>query len=81
MHDTAKDAEKIGATFWLVWNPKGRAPTHRHASEASATDEAERLARVNRGETFVVLESVCSRQVDDMVRVSLRAASDLEPPF
>ncbi len=67
------------ATFWLVWNPNNRNPTHRHSSEASATSEAERLARLHPGETFVVLESVCARRVDDMLRLDMR--QDREVPF
>lgn len=56
-----------------------RNPTHRHSSEASATSEAERLARLHPGETFVVLESVCARRVDDMLRLDMR--QDREVPF
>lgn len=61
------------APFWLVWSPQGaRPPEYRHASEAMATHEAERLARLHPGNIFVVLQSVCSRQVNDMRRVDLR---------
>lgn len=67
------------ATFWFVWNTNGRNPTYRHTSEASATSEAERLARLHPGETFVVLESVCARRVDDMLRIEMR--QDSEVPF
>lgn len=45
--------------FWLVWNPAGRAPTYKHTSRGSAKAEAERLANLCPGETFVVLQSVC----------------------
>lgn len=61
------------ASFWMVWNPEGRAPTYRHTSEGSAKTEAERLARANPGQTFVVLESVCARRVDDMICIDMRA--------
>lgn len=67
------------ATFWVVWNPSGRAPTYRHPSEERATAEAERLARTNPGETFVVLASVCARRTDDMLRIDMRFDSDI--PF
>ena len=65
--------------FWLVWNPDGRSPTHKHPSESSAINEAERLARFNPGATFIVLESVCASRVDDMMRINMRAVID--PPF
>ena len=65
--------------FWLVWNPAGRPPLYRHESQLAATSEAERLARANPGQTFVVLESVCSRRIDAMLRQDLRPGSDI--PF
>ncbi len=67
------------APFWFVWNPDGRSPTFRHLSEDNAVTEAERLARLNPGETFVVLESVCARRVDSMLRLDLRASNGI--PF
>lgn len=67
------------APFWFVWNPDGRSPTYRHRSEESAVAEAERLARTNPGETFVVLESVCARRVDSMLRLDMRAIDGI--PF
>ena len=56
--------------FWIVWNPQGRNPTHRHGSEFSANNEAERLARLNPGQVFIVLRAVGARMVNDMQRVS-----------
>lgn len=67
------------APFWFVWNPDNRNPQHKHETEESAIAEAERLARMNRGATFVVLESVCARRVDDMLRIEMRRDSDI--PF
>lgn len=43
--------------FWMVWNINGQAPTYMHPSEQNARLEAERLARANKGQRFVVLES------------------------
>lgn len=43
--------------FWLVWNPRGHAPTVRHDSEESAVTEATRLARTNPGYEFFVLRA------------------------
>lgn len=63
--------------FWLVWNPRGRAPTVRHPSLHSATSEAERLARLDEGEEFIVLQAVAGRQVTTMQRTEYA----LEIPF
>lgn len=63
-HQPAPDA------FWIVWNPEGRNPTHRHGSESSANNEAERLARMNPGQAFIVLRAVGARSVDGMQRVT-----------
>lgn len=43
--------------FWFVWNENGRNPTYKHQTFDSAKIEAERLANLNPGQTFVVLES------------------------
>lgn len=59
--------------FWMVWNPLGSAPTFMHDSEMKASQEAERLARMNPGKCFYVLEAVGARMVNDMQRVSLRS--------
>lgn len=66
--------------FWFVWNKDRQLPRHMHVTEKSAIDEAERLARNSRGETFFVLESVCARKVDDMHRIDLRGQSN-DVPF
>lgn len=58
--------------FWMVWCPNRSAPTYRHDTEAAAETEAERLARANPGEHFIVLEAVALRCVDSMQRVDLR---------
>jgi hypothetical protein len=44
--------------FWLVWNPQGHAPMHKHVTAESAKAEAERLARGNPGHKFVVLQAL-----------------------
>ncbi len=46
--------------FWLVWNPNGNAPRFKHETESSARQEAERLARLHSGETFILLEAVAA---------------------
>ena len=55
--------------FWMVWCKGGDAPTRKHASLASAYQEAERLARANRGKMFVVIRSVSEYVVDDVRRI------------
>jgi len=37
------------------------------------------LTRLHKRKEFVVLESVCSRKVDDMIMVDFRAPSDCVP--
>lgn len=66
--------------FWMVWNPCGNQPRVRHDSERAAVTEAERLARLNPGEHFIVLEAVALRVVDNMQKVDLRVDGD-EVPF
>lgn len=53
--------------FFFVWNPNRRSPSYKHATAQSATAEAERLARANRGESFIVLESLATVRVPDVV--------------
>ena len=68
--------------FWMVWNPQGRTPAFKHVSLAQATNEAERLARLNPSEVFYVLESIAMRTVDSMVRVDIRPPHyDPDQPF
>jgi len=52
--------------FWIVWSPTGsRPPSHRHATEAAARNEADRLARAIPGAEFFVLEAKgCARKVE-----------------
>lgn len=45
------------APFWMVWNPERNAPTHRHATQQEAVQEAERLARQCPSQRFYVLEA------------------------
>ncbi len=43
--------------FWMIHATGGGAPSVRHPSAAIAEREAERLARANPGQEFVVLEA------------------------
>lgn len=71
----------ITTPFWFVWSPENGAPTHQHPSQDAAISEAERLARRHKGETFIVLESICARKVDDMRRIDFRHPVDNDLPF
>lgn len=62
----------MNGSFWFVWCAERDAPRHKHPSLQSAEREAERLARLNRGQRFYVLESVCAICVDDVQRTDLR---------
>lgn len=68
--------------FWMV---KGVGPTqHRHVTRADAECEAERLARLNPGERFFVLEAVTAHIRYDVHRIVLKdadAMDDDELPF
>ena len=52
--------------FWLVWNPDGRAPTHKHYSFVDAKAEAKRLARNNPDQDFHVMEAVGTARKTDV---------------
>jgi hypothetical protein len=53
--------------FWMVWNERGSAPTHKHITIESAKAEAERLAQKNPGQSFHVLMLMGTCEVN-MVR-------------
>lgn len=48
--------------FWLVWDPQGHAPVHKHQNETAAQMEAERLAREIPGHQFYVLQPIMVSQ-------------------
>jgi hypothetical protein len=54
-------------------------PSFKHASEAQAIAEAERLARIHTGSRFYVLHATEMRQVDSMKRIVLKKFDDI--PF
>lgn len=64
--------------FWMILNPTARAPTFQHKTRKSADDEARRLARLNPGETFIILEAVCAvtRREFDVKEFRRAPASD-----
>ena len=65
--------------FWMV---KGRGPaTAKHLSEQIAVQEAQRLARMNPGETFVVVEATRAFVKADVVEVGIQPRRSEETPF
>lgn len=52
--------------FWFVWNPARNLPAHKHTTFNSAKFEAERLARANAPEKFIILESLGEVQKVDV---------------
>lgn len=44
--------------FYMVWTKKGRIPRMAHHTRAKAEAEAERLALLNPGKKFIVLQAV-----------------------
>ena len=53
--------------FWLVWCLDGGSPTYKHDSPITARDEAQRLALLNKEQTFVVLESICDVKTTNVI--------------
>lgn len=51
------------APFWLIWSKNGHNPRYTHTTLASAREEAERLARLHPGRTFVIMEGVTKVKV------------------
>lgn len=51
--------------MYLVFNKNGNTPRHIHTTQEEARSEAERLARVNRGEEFFILEAIASVKIKE----------------
>lgn len=49
-------AERV--KFWMVWNPQGRTPTHKHPTRLLADQEARRLSLLNPDQDFFVLKAM-----------------------
>lgn len=72
-------------TFWMVYGLHQRSPTVRHKTERSAVEEASRLARINPGVQFFVLEAthnIVKRDVDvtPLGRAALYDTPDFSRP-
>lgn len=75
-------SDRIAFRFWLVWNPARNEwpPSARHGDYATALKEAERLARNNQGQQFIVLEAVARACKVDVEVTDLRPPTE-EMPF
>lgn len=62
--------------FWLVWCENGGTPTKKHENFRSAEAEALRLARLHRGDTFVVLRSDMAFVANDVSRIDYTFDTD-----
>ena len=63
--------------YWLV---HGAGPTnHRHETKAAAIREAERLARENPGQAFVVLEAVEAIRLGEFERLTFGEPFEVSP--
>lgn len=80
-----RHGERYGE-FFMVWNPQGRSPTHRHDEFELAEREAKRLAELCPGQEFFILQAVAVAQKREPVDVqplgegrAYRAAKDSIP--
>lgn len=71
-------AEKA-KTFWLVWNYGGGTPHFKHDNYWGAQNEAQRLARANPGQKFVVLEATHAFVCDTLQQIEFSHDADI--PF
>lgn len=60
--------------FWMVYGIGQGGPTYQHGTEAAALREAERLAEVRPGITFVVLEATQAVRTRRLDHFDLRTA-------
>jgi len=58
---------KLDQLFYLVWNPHTGYTQHRHQTLGEAKAEAQRLARQNKGQEFIILMPVVKLQVADVI--------------
>jgi len=64
------DKDNIENKFWIVVNASFPTKvTYKHPSFESAELEAQRLAKNNRNDKFVVMESIVGYKIKDVVKV------------
>lgn len=64
---------------WFVWNPIASIPRFQHSTFESAKQEAKRLAVLNPGTEFMVLESIGAVVKTDVIWKDHE--EDIEIPF
>lgn len=68
-------SDRVATYFYIVVNEKfPTTVTYKHESLDKAKREAERLARSNPGESFIVMEAICGYKVDNLVVTEYTAA-------
>ena len=67
-------------TFYLVWNPDGHAPTHRHHALSFAEIDAARLARLHPDTAFFIMKVIGGVIYDLPLTLSNIEIND-DPPF
>lgn len=66
--------------FWMVWNKDGVMRSGRHRFEFDAVSESKRLAKLNPGSEFFVLEATkVSKTTDPVTTEDLTESEDV--PF
>jgi hypothetical protein len=72
-------------TFFMVWNPNGRTPAHKHDSYTLASNEADRLSRIAPGQTFYVLQALTASRRVEVQTTTLQGSEsivrEIEIPF
>lgn len=58
--------------FWCVWAENGGSPTVKHLTVGTARKEAQRLARSNPGQRFIVLAAALAYEKTDVVETRFR---------
>lgn len=65
--------------FWMVWNPRGRAPVVRHPDEQVARQEVERLVRLEGGPIYLLQAVAEAHRADPPVKWEELSAAPESP--
>lgn len=68
--------------FYMIWNSaRSNMPSYKHGTYQAAEKEATRLASLNPGKEFIVLQAVCSIKKQNVEKVIFTKSIDDEIPF